>query len=145
MIEVKFTKLGADVKTPEYATPQASGMDVFAIEDIALQPGEIKLAKTGLKVAVAEGLEVQVRPKSGLALKGLTVVNSPGTIDCDYRGEIGVILANIGKEEITIAKDNKMAQLVVCPVEPGKYVQMEIVEELTDTDRGEGGFGSTGE
>jgi len=145
MVNIKFTKLAADVKTPEYATPHASGMDVFAIEDVPVTPGSITMAKTGLKVEIPEGWEIQVRPKSGLALKGLTVVNSPGTVDCDYRGEIGVILGNLSSEPIVLEKGKKIAQLVVCPVEQGKYVDIEVTEELSETDRGEGGFGSTGE
>jgi len=122
----------------------AAGMDVCAAvdEDLVLEPGDIRLVPTGLYVAVPQGYEVQVRPRSGLALKhGLTVVNAPGTIDADYRGEVGVIVGNIGREAFTITRGMRIAQLVVAAVARADVQQ---VDELPETDRGEGGFGHSG-
>jgi dUTP pyrophosphatase len=122
----------------------AAGMDVCAAVDepLVLEPGDIKLVPTGLYVAVPTGYEVQVRPRSGLALKhGLTVVNAPGTIDADYRGEVGIILGNIGREPITITRGMRVAQLVVAAV---ARADVQVVEELPETGRGEGGFGHSG-
>jgi len=122
----------------------AAGMDVCAAVDepIALEPGDVKLVPTGLFLAVPEGHEVQVRPRSGLALKhGLVVVNSPGTIDSDYRGEVGVIVGNVGREPFTITRGLRIAQLVVAPV---ARAEVRLVEELPDSRRGNGGFGSSG-
>jgi len=119
-------------------------MDVCAAVDepIALEPGDVKLVPTGLFLAVPEGHEVQVRPRSGLALKhGLVVVNSPGTIDSDYRGEVGVIVGNVGREPFTITRGLRIAQLVVAPV---ARAEVRLVEELPDSRRGNGGFGSSG-
>jgi len=122
----------------------AAGMDVCAAveEPLTLEPGDVKLVPTGLYVAVPEGYEIQVRPRSGLALKyGLTVVNAPGTIDADYRGEVGVIVGNVGHEPFTITRGMRIAQLVVAPVE---RAEVRLVEELPESGRGEGGFGSSG-
>jgi dUTP pyrophosphatase len=122
----------------------AAGMDVCAAVDepIALEPGDVKLVPTGLFLAVPEGCEVQVRPRSGLALAhGLVVVNSPGTIDSDYRGEVGVIVGNVGREPFTITRGLRIAQLVVAPV---ARAEVRLVEELPDSRRGDGGFGSSG-
>jgi dUTP pyrophosphatase len=122
----------------------AAGMDVCAAVDepIALEPGDVKLVPTGLFLAVPEGYEVQVRPRSGLALAhGLVVVNSPGTIDSDYRGEVGVIVGNVGRRPFTITRGLRIAQLVVAPVE---RAEVRLVEELPDSRRGDGGFGSSG-
>jgi len=122
----------------------AAGMDVCAAveEPLTLEPGDVKLVPTGLYVAVSEGYEIQVRPRSGLALKyGLTVVNAPGTIDADYRGEVGVIVGNVGHEPFTITRGMRIAQLVVAPVE---RAEVRLVEELPESGRGEGGFGSSG-
>jgi len=122
----------------------AAGMDVCAAVDepLVLEPGDIQLVPTGLQVAVPPGYEVQVRPRSGLALKhGLTVVNTPGTIDADYRGEVGVIVGNIGREAFTITRGMRIAQLVVAAVARADVQQ---VDELPETDRGEGGFGHSG-
>jgi len=122
----------------------AAGMDVCAAveEPLTLEPGDVKLVPTGLYVAVPEGYEIQVRPRSGLALKhGLTVVNAPGTIDADYRGEVGVIVGNVGREAFTITRGMRIAQLVVAPVE---RAEVRLVEELPESGRGEGGFGSSG-
>lgn len=133
-----------DIELPEYKTIGSSGMDVRAAikEDITINPGEIKLIPTGLRTAVAHGYEIQVRPRSGLALKhGITVVNSPGTIDADYRGPVGIILANISNEPFAIKRGERIAQLVVQEI---IRAEIEVVSELSETVRGEGGFGSTG-
>ncbi len=133
-----------DVALPSYQSVAASGMDVRAAvaEPVTLQPGEIKLIPTGLRVAIAPGYEIQVRPRSGLALKhGIIVVNSPGTIDADYRGPVGVILGNLGKEPFVINRGERIAQLVVQEV---LQADIKVVATLDDTARGEGGFGSTG-
>jgi len=133
-----------DLPLPRYMSEAAAGMDVCAAVDepLVLEPGDIKLVPTGLQVAVPPGYEVQVRPRSGLALKhGLTVVNAPGTIDADYRGEVGVIVGNIGREPFTITRGMRIAQLVVAAVARADVQQ---VDELPETDRGEGGFGHSG-
>ena len=133
-----------DLPLPRYMSEAAAGMDVCAAVDepIALEPGDVKLVPTGLFLAVPEGHEVQVRPRSGLALKhGLVVVNSPGTIDSDYRGEVGVIVGNVGRRPFTITRGLRIAQLVVAPVE---RAEVRLVEELPDSRRGDGGFGSSG-
>ena len=134
----------ADLPLPEYATAESAGMDLAAalVEPFTLAPGERALIPTGLTIALPAGYEAQVRPRSGLALKhGITVLNSPGTIDADYRGEIGVILANLGHEEITLHRGQRIAQLVVAPV---AKVVWDVVNTLPTSSRGEGGFGSTG-
>jgi len=133
-----------DLPLPRYMSEAAAGMDVCAAVDepLVLEPGDIRLVPTGLQVAVPPGYEVQVRPRSGLALKhGLTVVNTPGTIDADYRGEVGVIVGNIGREAFTITRGMRVAQLVVAAVARADVQQ---VDELPETDRGEGGFGHSG-
>ncbi|HET6442513.1 MAG TPA: dUTP diphosphatase [Phycisphaerae bacterium] len=133
-----------DLPLPRYMSEAAAGMDVCAAVDepIALEPGDVKLVPTGLFLAVPEGHEVQVRPRSGLALAhGLVVVNSPGTIDSDYRGEVGVIVGNVGRRPFTITRGLRIAQLVVAPVE---RAEVRLVEELPDSRRGDGGFGSSG-
>jgi len=133
-----------DLPLPRYMSEAAAGMDVCAAVDepLVLEPGDIRLVPTGLQVAVPTGYEVQVRPRSGLALKhGLTVVNTPGTIDADYRGEVGVIVGNIGREAFTITRGMRVAQLVVAAVARADVQQ---VDELPETDRGEGGFGHSG-
>lgn len=129
---------------PAYATVSSAGLDLKAVLDqaITLRPLERKIIGTGLKIALPEGYEAQVRPRSGLAAKhGLTVLNAPGTIDADYRGEIGVILVNLSNEAVDINPGERIAQLVVA-----QYTQVDwqVVETLDSTDRGEGGFGSTG-
>lgn len=129
---------------PHYETPASAGLDVRAnIEGtICLKPLERILVKTGLFLEIPEGYECQVRPRSGLALKkGITVLNSPGTIDADYRGEVGVILINLSNEEFTIEDGERIAQLVFAKVEQAQWVQAEL---LSETERGAGGFGSTG-
>jgi dUTP pyrophosphatase len=122
----------------------AAGMDVCAAvtEPLTLDPGDIRLVPTGLFVAVPTGYEIQVRPRSGLALKhGLTVTNAPGTIDADYRGEVGIILGNVGREPYTITRGMRIAQLVVSAVE---RAEVRVVDDLPETVRGDGGFGSSG-
>lgn len=129
---------------PTYATEQSAGMDLTAAleEAIELAPGDRLLIPTGLSIALPKGYEAQVRPRSGLALKhGITVLNTPGTIDADYRGEIGVILINMGKEDFTIERGMRVAQLVIAKHET---VQWEVAESLEESERGAGGFGSTG-
>jgi dUTP pyrophosphatase len=133
-----------DLPLPEYATPQSAGCDLLAAisNDIVLKPLTRQLVPTGLKIMLPEGYEAQVRPRSGLALKhGITVLNTPGTIDADYRGEIGVILMNLGQEDFTITRGMRIAQMVIAPVAQTAWQE---VSELTETTRGEGGFGSTG-
>ena len=129
---------------PAYATPQSAGMDIRAnlTEPVELKPLERKLIPTGLYIALPEGYEAQLRPRSGLALKhGLTLLNSPGTIDADYRGEIGVILVNLSAEPFTIADGERICQMVITTHE---HVEWEAVETLDETERGAGGFGHTG-
>lgn len=141
-MKVEIMKLNKDLPTPKYAHHGDAGMDMFSAIDYILQPGEWKIIPTGFKIAIPYGFEAQVRPRSGLAAKfGVTVVNSPGTIDHEYRGEMGVILINHGKEPFVIKKGERIAQLVFHKVE---IVQLEEVESLSETKRGEGGFGSTG-
>ena len=130
--------------SPEYATSQSAGLDLRAniTESITLKPLARTLVKTGLFIELPEGYEAQVRPRSGLAYKkGITVLNSPGTIDADYRGEIGVILVNLSEEEFVVENGERVAQLVIAKHEQAQWVE---VENLDETDRGAGGFGSTG-
>lgn len=129
---------------PAYATPQSAGMDIRAnlTEPVELKPFERKLIPTGLYIALPEGYEAQLRPRSGLALKhGLTLLNTPGTIDADYRGEIGVILVNLSTEPFTIADGERICQMVIAT---HAHVEWEAVETLNETERGAGGFGHTG-
>ncbi len=146
MIRVKVKRLphAKDIDLPSYATPGSSGLDLrAAVEDkVVLEPGERALIPTGIILEIPEGYEGQVRPRSGLAInKGVTVLNSPGTIDSDYRGEIKVILINLGKEKVEIGRGDRIAQLVISPV---VKADIEEVEDLSETLRGSGGFGSTG-
>lgn len=130
------------LELPEYATDGAAGMDVLAAEDVTLAPGARHAVATGLAVAIPAGYEIQVRPRSGLALKhGISVPNTPGTIDSDYRGELKVILINHGDAFFEIRRGDRIAQLVVAPV---SQVDFELTESLDETERGENGFGSTG-
>lgn len=143
-IAIKRLDHGADLPLPEAATALSAGADLLAAVDgpVDLEPGERRLVPTGLAMALPAGYEAQVRPRSGLALKhGITVLNSPGTIDADYRGEVGVILINLGRESFTITRGMRIAQLVVAPV---TRVAWRAVEALPETARGAGGFGSTG-
>ena len=134
----------ADLPLPAYHSELAAGMDVGAAveEAFTLEPGEIHLFPTGLQVAIPPGFEIQVRPRSGLAVKhGVTVINSPGTIDADYRGEIRIGLINLGRKSYTVKRGDRIAQLVLAPV---VQAQLELVPELEETSRGSGGFGHTG-
>jgi dUTP pyrophosphatase len=144
-IRVELLRVGArgePLPLPSYATPGSAGLDLRADVEVALQPGERKLVPTGLSLALPPGYEGQVRPRSGLALKqGLTCLNSPGTIDSDYRGEVGVILINHGQQAVQVRRGDRIAQLVVARVERAEVV---LVEELASTARGDGGFGHTG-
>ncbi|MET4806710.1 dUTP diphosphatase [Limibacillus sp. MBR-115] len=135
---------GEDLPLPAYATSDSAGLDLMAATDepLTLQPGERRLIPTGLAMALPTGFEAQVRPRSGLALKqGITVLNSPGTIDADYRGEVGVILINLGQEAFTVERGQRIAQMVVAPV---TQLAWQEVRNLEDSARGSGGFGSTG-
>ena len=134
----------AGLPLPDYATPQSAGLDLLAAvaEPATLAPGERLLIPTGLRMALPEGWEAQLRPRSGLALRhGITVLNSPGTIDADYRGEVGVILVNLGQEPFTVSRGMRIAQLVLAPV---ARVAWEPAGRLPGSPRGAGGFGSTG-
>ncbi|MDO8627131.1 MAG: dUTP diphosphatase [Candidatus Diapherotrites archaeon] len=142
MTFLRVKKLVQEAIVPHYVHPGDSGMDLYSVEEAVLLPGERKLVSTGLSIAVEKGFEAQVRPKSGLAANfGITVLNTPGTIDSGYRGEVKVILFNSSKQEYKISKASKIAQLVIAKVEEAKIQE---VEELDETVRGEGGFGSTG-
>jgi len=133
---------GEGLTPPTYATEGAAGMDVVAAEELVLAPGARAAVATGFAIAIPAGYEVQVRPRSGLALKhGVTCLNTPGTIDSDYRGEVKVILANLGSEPFVIARGDRIAQLVPAPVQRATLAE---VDSLDDTARGAGGFGSTG-
>jgi dUTP pyrophosphatase len=141
-IRLKRLPHGEGLPPPAYATEHAAGLDVVAAEELTLAPGARHAVATGFAIAIPEGYEVQVRPRSGLALKhGITCLNTPGTIDADYRGEVKVILANLGAEPFDIRRGDRIAQLVPAPVQRARFTQ---VEELDDTARGHGGFGSTG-
>ena len=129
---------------PAYASPGASGMDVCAAveEEVVLAPGQVGLVPTGVQVEIPAGYEIQVRPRSGLALRNrIGLLNSPGTVDSDYRGEIQIILINFGSEPFAVRRGDRIAQLVVARVERGKWVE---TQDLGETERGEGGFGSSG-
>ncbi|HEX8585168.1 MAG TPA: dUTP diphosphatase [Allosphingosinicella sp.] len=144
MIEIALKRLahGEGLPVPSYATPGAAGLDVVAAESLTLAPGARHAVATGFAIAIPEGFEVQVRPRSGLALKhGITCLNTPGTIDSDYRGEVKVILANLGAEPFEVVRGERIAQLVPAPVLRAGFRE---VEDLDDTARGGGGFGSTG-
>jgi len=143
-IAVKQLPHGKDMNLPAYATTHSAGMDLMAAidQDITLAKGERKLIPTGLAIALPDGYEAQIRPRSGLALKnGVTVLNTPGTIDADYRGEIGIILINLGSEDFVITRGMRIAQMIIAPYIQGKF---NLVDDLDTTARGEGGFGSTG-
>ena len=135
--------LSEGARLPRYATSGSAGLDLSSIEDVELAPMERRCVNTGVRVAIPHGYEGQVRPRSGLALKlGLSMVNCVGTIDSDYRGEIGVILINLGGDKVVLPKGERIAQIVICPVVQAEIVEVE--EFLRETSRGEGGFGSTG-
>jgi dUTP pyrophosphatase len=142
-VQVKRLPHGEGLALPAYATDGAAGMDVLSAEDVTVAPGARYAVATGLALAIPSGFEIQVRPRSGLALKhGISVPNTPGTIDSDYRGELKVILINHGTEAFAITRGDRIAQLVLAPVVQAAW---EEVAELDETTRGAGGFGSTGE
>jgi dUTP pyrophosphatase len=141
-IEVKRLTNGEGLPLPAYASDGAAGLDVVAAEDLILEPGTRQAVATGFAIAIPHGFEVQVRPRSGLALKhGITCLNTPGTIDSDYRGEVKVILANLGSQPFEVRRGERIAQLVPAPVLRAAFRE---VGELDSTERGAGGFGSTG-
>ena len=144
MIAIRLMRLphGEDLPLPRYASAGAAGMDVVAAEDVVIASGERHAVATGFAIAIPDGYEVQVRPRSGLALNhGVTCLNTPGTIDSDYRGEVKVILANLGAEPFAVRRGERIAQLVPAPVLRAELLD---VDTLDDTARGAGGFGSTG-
>jgi dUTP pyrophosphatase len=144
MIEIKLSRLphGEGLPLPRYASEDAAGLDVTAAEQLTLEPGQRHAVATGFAIEIPRGYEVQVRPRSGLAMKhGITCLNTPGTIDSDYRGEVKVILVNLGQEPFDIRRGERIAQLVPAPVLRADFVE---ASELSDTGRGSGGFGSTG-
>jgi len=141
-MKVGIKKLHPEAIIPKYAHKGDAGMDLHSIEDIVLQPNKVTSVKTGLSVEIPEGYEIQVRPRSGLAFKyGITIVNTPGTIDAGYRGEIVGIMINHGEQPYPIKKGERIGQLVLKKVE---YMEFEVKEELSESSRGEGGLGSTG-
>jgi len=141
-VQVKRLEHGEGLELPLYATDGAAGMDVLSAEDVTLAPGMRHAVATGLALAIPPGYEIQVRPRSGLALKhGISVPNTPGTIDSDYRGELKVIMINFGAEPFEIRRGDRVAQLVLAPVTRARWA---VVDELDETQRGAGGFGSTG-
>ena len=143
-VAIKRLPNAKDLPLPTYQTDQSAGMDLSAAvdEDVTLAPGRHTIIPTGFSIALPAGFEAQVRPRSGIAAKhGVTVLNSPGTIDADYRGEVGVILINHGAEPFTVSRGLRIAQLIIAPV---RTVMWEEKEELTGSERGAGGFGSTG-
>ena len=144
MTKILVKRLSKKIPLPKYETSGSSGMDLSAnVEsNVSIAPGNTEIIPTGLALAVPKGFEIQIRPRSGLAAKKkITVLNTPGTIDADYRGEIKVILINLGQEPFIVEKGARIAQMVVCPI---VQVKLEEVDNLSDTKRGEGGFGSTG-
>ena len=141
-MEERIKRLDKELPLPNYKHFGDAGMDICSSETYALQPGEHRLFKTGVHMAIPEGYEVQVRPRSGLAYKhGISIVNAPGTIDHGYRGEFGVILINLGKEPYEVKRGERVAQLVFNKFESVNLIE---VDDLDETERGEGGFGSTG-
>ena len=147
-VKLKIRQLAGneDLPLPVYMSQGASGMDLYAAVDadseVSVKPGEIMLIPTGIQVAIPVGFEGQIRPRSGLALKhGLSIVNSPGTVDSDYRGEVAVILINQGEQPFSIKRGDRISQLVISPV---THAELEIVEELENTSRNQRGFGHTG-
>jgi dUTP pyrophosphatase len=144
-VTVKVRRVGGrgpPLDLPRYMTPGAAGLDLCADEAVELSPGERRLVPTGLSLEIPPGYEGQVRPRSGLALRhGVGMVNAPGTVDSDYRGEVGVLLVNWGRDRVSLARGERIAQLVVAPVE---RVALDLVDRLGESQRGGGGFGSTG-
>ena len=144
MIKILIKRLSKEVSLPKYETSGSSGMDLAANIDanINIDPGKTAIIPTGLALSIPKGFEIQIRPRSGLAAKQkISVLNTPGTIDADYRGEIKVILINLGQDSFKVEKGLRIAQMVVCPI---VQAQLKEVDDLSETDRGKGGFGSTG-
>ena len=142
-MKIEILKLNPSAITPCYAHPGDAGLDLFSVETKEILPGETQLIKTGIAIALPANTEAQIRPRSGLALKhSITVLNSPGTIDAGYRGEIGIILINHSKKKFEVTSGMKIAQMVICSIIQAKVT---IVDELNVSSRGAGGFGSTGE
>jgi dUTP diphosphatase len=145
-VTLRVTRVGGrgpPLELPRYETPGSAGLDLRADEPFTLAPGERRLVPTGLALEVPPGHEGQVRARSGLAVRhGVALVNAPGTIDSDYRGEVKVVLVNLGQDAVSFARGDRVAQLVVAPV---TRVEVQLVEELADSHRGSGGFGSTGQ
>ena len=144
MVKILVKKFDKNIKLPAYKTSGSSGMDLMAYikNKITINPGKIALVPTGIAVAIPENYEIQIRPRSGLAAKkGISVLNTPGTIDSDYRGEIKIILINLSKKSFVIKSGDRVAQMILCPVAKGK---LQEVKNLPKTVRGKGGFGSTG-
>ena len=144
MTKILIKRLSKEVTLPKYETAGSSGMDLAANLDanINIEPGKTAVIPTGLAISIPRGFEIQIRPRSGLAAKKkISVLNTPGTIDADYRGEIKVILINLGRESFKVEKGLRIAQMVVCPV---IQAQLKEVDDLNETERGKGGFGSTG-
>ena len=144
MTEILIKRLSKNIDLPKYETDGSSGMDLSANinSKIQIEPGESSIIPTGISVSIPKNFEIQIRPRSGLAAKNqISVLNTPGTIDSDYRGEIKIILINLGKRSFIVEKGTRIAQMVLCPIEKAKIKE---VEKLEKTDRGSGGFGSTG-
>lgn len=142
MVKVRIEQTDKTLPLPEYKTKGSVGCDLYAAHNEAVKSGEFKMIRTGIKIALPHGYEAQIRPRSGLAAKhGISIVNTPGTVDADYRGEISVILINFGKEEFRISKGDRIAQLIVNKIETAEW---ELTPQLEKSGRGEGGFGSTG-
>jgi len=144
MVKILVKKFNKNIKLPAYKTPGSSGMDLVAYikNKIIINPGKTAMIPTGIAVAIPKNYEIQIRPRSGLAVnKGISVLNTPGTIDSDYRGEIKIILINLGKKSFDIKSGDRIAQIIVCPVSKAKFKE---VKQLPKTTRGKGGFGSTG-
>ncbi|MCD6363623.1 MAG: dUTP diphosphatase [Synergistetes bacterium] len=141
-VVLRIKREGEDIPLPSYITEGSSGLDLRAGEDVVIPPGEWRAVSTGLRISLPSGYEVQIRPRSGLALKyGVTVLNAPGTVDSDYRGVIKVILINHGRKAFWIRKGDRIAQMVIVKVE---HAEVKEVDLLDETQRGEGGFGHTG-
>ncbi len=143
-LQVKRLAGADDMPLPQYMTPHAAGMDIFAAveHELVLNPGERTLIPTGIAIALPPGFEAQIRPRSGMAINyGICILNAPGTIDADYRGEVKVIVANLGKEPVSIKRGDRIAQMVINRVIQGEWA---VVEELPQSERNDGGFGHTG-
>ena len=142
MLQIEIQRLDKTLPLPQYKTPLSSGMDLYSRISTTIKKGETTLVPTGIAIKLPEGYEAQIRPRSGLALKhGLTLLNTPGTIDADYRGEISLIVINFGKEDFIIEKGMRLAQMVINRYETASFIE---VDSLPDSQRGSGGFGSTG-